>query len=34
MRKQLQAIKATLRRRRHAPVPPLGAWLRRVVQGH
>ena len=34
MRKQLQAIKATLMRRRHAPVPHLGAWLRWVVQGH
>ena len=34
MRKQLQAIKATLMRRRHDPVPHLGAWLRRVVQGH
>jgi len=34
MRKQLQAIKATLMRRRHDPVPQLGAWLRQVVQGH
>ena len=34
MRKQLQAIKAALLRRRHDPVPYLGAWLRRVVQGH
>jgi RNA-directed DNA polymerase len=34
MRKQLQAIKATLMRRRHAPVLHLGVWLRRVVQGH
>jgi group II intron reverse transcriptase/maturase len=34
MRKQLQRIRATLMRRRHDPVPHLGAWLRRVVQGH
>jgi group II intron reverse transcriptase/maturase len=34
MRKQLQAIKATLMRRRHDPVPHQGATLRRVVQGH
>jgi RNA-directed DNA polymerase len=34
MRQQLQAIKATLIRRCHAPVPHVGAWLRRVVQGH
>jgi RNA-directed DNA polymerase len=34
MRKQLQAIKATLIRRCHAPVPQQGAWLQRVVQGH
>lgn len=34
MRKQLQVIKGTLMRRRHDPVPHLGAWLRRVVQGH
>jgi RNA-directed DNA polymerase len=34
MRRQLQAIKATLMRRRHDPVPHQGAWLRRVVQGH
>jgi hypothetical protein len=31
MRKQLQAIKATLMRRRHAPGPHRGAWLRGVV---
>lgn len=34
MRQQLQAIKASLKRRRHDPIPQQGAWLRRVVQGH
>jgi RNA-directed DNA polymerase len=34
MRQQLQAIKATLRRRCHDPVPRQGAWPQRVVQGH
>ena len=34
MRKQLQAIKATLMRRCHDPIPMQGAWLRRVMQGH
>jgi group II intron reverse transcriptase/maturase len=33
MRKQLQALKATLLRRCHAPSPVQGAWLQRVVQG-
>jgi group II intron reverse transcriptase/maturase len=34
MRQQLQAIKASLKRRRHDPVPQQGAWLQQVVQGH
>jgi RNA-directed DNA polymerase len=34
MRRQLQAIKTSLKRRRHDPVPQQGAWLQRVVQGH
>jgi RNA-directed DNA polymerase len=38
MRKRLQAkltaVKADLRRRRHDPIPEVGAWLRAVVTGH
>jgi RNA-directed DNA polymerase len=34
LRRQLQAIKASLKRRRHDPVPQQGAWLQRVLQGH
>ena len=34
MHRQLQAIKTSLKRRRHDPVPQQGAWLQRVVQGH
>ena len=30
---KLKQIKQTLRRRMHAPVPQVGAWLRRVLQG-
>ena len=33
-RKQLQAIKQTLLRYRHVPIPRMGAWLNRVLQGH
>jgi RNA-directed DNA polymerase len=33
LRKKLAAVKAELRRRWHDPVPELGQWLRRVVQG-
>jgi len=34
MRATLKAIRQTLLRRRHEPIPVLGAWLRRVVQGY
>jgi len=34
MRATLNAIRQTLLRRRHEPIPVLGAWLRRVVQGY
>ena len=38
IRKKLQAklgeVKAELRRRLHAPIPVVGAWLRRVILGH
>lgn len=33
LRKKLAAVKAELRRRWHDPVPEVGQWLRRVVQG-
>lgn len=33
MRTKLKSMKETLMRRRHAPLPEQGAWLRRVVQG-
>ena len=33
LRKKLAAVKAELRRRWHDPVPKVGQWLRRVVQG-
>jgi hypothetical protein len=33
LRAKLQAVKAELHRRWHDPVPEVGAWLRRVVQG-
>lgn len=31
---KLQAVKAELRRRMHAPIPETGQWLRAVVGGH
>lgn len=34
MRATLKAIRQTLLRRRHEPIPVLGAWLRRVFQGY
>jgi hypothetical protein len=34
MRATLTAIRATLLRRRHEPVPEVGKWLNRVVQGY
>jgi RNA-directed DNA polymerase len=34
LRAKLQVIKTELRLRRHDPVPEVGAWLRRVVQGY
>lgn len=34
MRARLAALKAALMRRRHAPVPVQGRWLRSVVQGY
>lgn len=34
MRVSLAAIRATLKRRRHAPVVDVGRWLQRVVQGY
>jgi RNA-directed DNA polymerase len=33
LRAALREIKGTLRRRMHDPIPEVGAWLRRVVQG-
>ena len=33
-RKQLQAVKDTLRRRMHWPLPQQGAWLKSVLLGH
>ncbi len=34
LRAKLQQVKAALRQRWHEPVPVLGRWLRRVVQGY
>jgi hypothetical protein len=34
MRMKLKEVKATLMRRRHDPIPVLGAWLASVVQGY
>lgn len=34
MRATLAAIRETLPRRRHEPVPLVGAWLGRVVEGY
>jgi RNA-directed DNA polymerase len=34
MQAKLQAVKAELRRRRHCPLPEVGAYVRAVVRGH
>ena len=34
LRKKLQAVKETLRRRMHWPIPQQGAWLKSVLLGH
>ena len=34
MRARLKAIRQALTRRMHAPIPEVGSWLRRVVQGY
>jgi RNA-directed DNA polymerase len=34
MRAKLAEVKAILKRRRHAPVPVVGAWLQSVLRGH
>ena len=34
LRKKLHAVKETLRRRLHGPLPPQGAWLQSVLLGH
>lgn len=34
MRATLKALRATLNRRKHEPIPVIGKWLRRVVQGY
>ena len=34
MRARLKAIRQALTRRMHAPIPEVGRWLRRVVQGY
>lgn len=34
LRKKLQAVKDTLRRRMHWPIPQQGAWLKSVLLGH
>ena len=34
LRKKLQAVKDTLRRRMHWPIPQQGAWLQSVLLGH
>jgi RNA-directed DNA polymerase len=34
MRNKLREVKAKLRRMMHLPIPEVGRWLRRVVQGH
>lgn len=34
MRTRLKAIRQALRRRMHEPIPEVGRWLRRVVQGY
>jgi RNA-directed DNA polymerase len=34
MRATLKALRATLNRRKHEPIPVIGKWLRRMVQGY
>ncbi len=34
MRARLKAIRQALMRRMHEPIPVVGRWLRRVVQGY
>ena len=34
LRRKLQAVKETRRRRLHWPIPPQGAWLKSVLLGH
>ena len=34
MRATLVAVRQTLNRRRHEPIPVIGQWLRRVLQGY
>ncbi len=34
MRRTLQSVKESLRKRMHDPIPNQGAWLRRVLQGY
>ena len=34
MRATLNAIRQTLKRRKHEPIPVIGKWLRRVIQGY
>ncbi|HEV2042416.1 MAG TPA: group II intron reverse transcriptase/maturase, partial [Casimicrobiaceae bacterium] len=34
MRATLKALRQTLNRRKHEPIPVIGKWLRRVVQGY
>lgn len=34
MRATLKALRQTLNRRKHEPIPVIGQWLRRVVQGY
>jgi len=34
MRATLKELRQTLNRRKHEPIPVIGKWLRRVVQGY
>ncbi|HEX6094659.1 MAG TPA: hypothetical protein VFZ07_14970 [Dongiaceae bacterium] len=34
MRATLNAIRQTLKRRKHEPIPVIGKWLRRVIRGY
>jgi hypothetical protein len=34
IRASLKAIRQVLLRRRHDPIPEVGSWLRRVIQGY